>query len=551
VGGCSTWFCASYNAGINYGQCNPTFEDTGVQPNEGYFWFEGYKLINPTLSVSKSATPSTLKVGAVGQYYSINIGVSNGPTTAAISINDNLPSGFTTSGAITATGGTISGCPAAGATSLAGCTLSANTNGPISITVPVNISSDAASSVTNYAYAYGGGDPNCSGGCAASTTNPVTRNDSTLSVTKALGSSGRANAGDQFFLALRTGGVSGAAAVSVTTAGTGTAVTGTAALNPAVAGTTYTITEAASGSANLGQYSSTLTCTDSAGLQTGLPSAAAFNASTGFAVTPVAGAHISCTITNTAAQPTLTLQKTTTGDTGTFTFIGSAPNANGFSTNGSYTIATLAANTALSGTTVNLTATNVQTDITESLTSGWTLTSASCTDTNAAVSGNPTNAFGTLTGNKLTIPASNVRLGAKLLCAFTNAPALATLTVTQKAIVTAPATFNPPVKFSYTGNNGWVLQQNSSTMLNFVTKGDPQSLTALNVATTLSVAVPTTEAGWKIASIRCTDTNAAVSGNPSPPTLLVSTSTSSVTIPANYVVANAALQCAVIGSRMQ
>jgi len=76
-----------------------------------------------------------------------------------------------------------------------------------------------------------------------------------------------------------------------------------------------------------------------------------------------------------------------------------------------------------------------------------------------------------------------------------------------------------------------------------------ETLTALKVATTLTVAVPTAETGWKIASIRCTDTNAAVSGNPLPPTILVSSTNNTVVIPANVVSAAAALQCAVIGSR--
>jgi hypothetical protein len=86
--------------------------------------------------------------------------------------------------------------------------------------------------------------------------------------------------------------------------------------------------------------------------------------------------------------------------------------------------------------------------------------------------------------------------------------------------------------------------------VNAVSKGVTQTLTALNVPTTLTVALPPSEAGWSLVSIRCTDTNAAASGNPPPPTALASSTTTSVTIPSNYVVAKAALQCAVIGSRL-
>ena len=138
-----------------------------------------------------------------------------------------------------------------------------------------------------------------------------------------------------------------------------------------------------------------------------------------------------------------------------------------------------------------------------------------------------------------------------ITCTISNAPAPASLVVTQKALVTAPATFNPPVKFSYTGNNGWTPQQISSPVVNAVTRGFAQNLAALNAATSLAVAVPSAETGWNIVSIRCTDTNAALSGNPPPPTVLASSTTNTVTVPANYVVANAALQCAVIGSRLQ
>ncbi len=138
-----------------------------------------------------------------------------------------------------------------------------------------------------------------------------------------------------------------------------------------------------------------------------------------------------------------------------------------------------------------------------------------------------------------------------ITCVLSNVPAPASMTVAQRVIVTAPATFNPPVTFSYTGNNGWTLQQISSTTVNAATRGASRNLTALNVDTTLNVAVPASETGWGLASIRCTDTNAAVSGNPPPPAVLASSTTRSVTVPAVYVVANAALQCAVIGSRLQ
>jgi hypothetical protein len=304
VGGCSTWFCASYNANINYGQCNPTFEDTGVSPNEGYFWFEGYKYIRPTLSVSKSAVPYTLNVGASGQYYSIYIGVANGPTTAAISIVDTLPAGFTTSDAITATGGSLYGCPLAGASNLSGCTIAAGAYGPITITVPVNISSAAASSATNYAYVYGGGDPNCAGGCVGGTTNPVTPASPTLNITKAL-SGNRLNTSDQFTVQI----LNGTQVVnSATTSGSGSIVnTGSIGATTLTAGTSYTIKEVAAGSTTLAQYQGTVGNCSGTG-SSKIPSAP------GSPFTLANGDAITCTLTNTVAVPTISVAKSLGGN---------------------------------------------------------------------------------------------------------------------------------------------------------------------------------------------------------------------------------------------
>lgn len=128
----------------------------------------------PTLTVTKVANPSPLVVGAAGQTYTITIAVANGPTTAALTIADALPAGFTIGGVITATGGTLSGCPAAG-TSLAGCSIATGAAGPIVITVPVNVGSAATPAVNN-ATVTGGGDPRCTGtapACTGTVSTPV------------------------------------------------------------------------------------------------------------------------------------------------------------------------------------------------------------------------------------------------------------------------------------------------------------------------------------------------------------------------------------------
>ncbi len=140
----------------------------------------------------------------------------------------------------------------------------------------------------------------------------------TITFTKELGGS-RAAAGDQFTVAIRTGGVAGAVVNSTansTTSGTAASVTagsGTTGAYFATAGTAYTLTEAGASGATLANYNGLLSCVDTAGVQsTGLPTAVAFNPALGYAITPVAGAALSCTLTNTPAVR-LSLQKALSG----------------------------------------------------------------------------------------------------------------------------------------------------------------------------------------------------------------------------------------------
>jgi uncharacterized repeat protein (TIGR01451 family) len=115
----------------------------------------------PLLTVTKTASQTPLAVGRAGQFYTITIAVANGPTTAAITIADTLPTGMTLSAVPTATGGVMTGCPATGNT-LAGCSIAAVTSGPVIITVPVNVGAAAAGTTAiNSATVTGGGDPSC------------------------------------------------------------------------------------------------------------------------------------------------------------------------------------------------------------------------------------------------------------------------------------------------------------------------------------------------------------------------------------------------------
>lgn len=145
----------------------------------------------------------------------------------------------------------------------------------------------------------------------------------TIRVQKAL-PNGRAQATDQFSLSM-TG--TGAPAAVVTT-GTGSTVSSAALTHTtAVAGSSYTLSEAASGSTLLANYTSTYACTNArAGGQT--PS----GSGTSISLTPVAGDDLTCTFRNAlppavpfTCDATLYLSQTT-GSTGQLYTVNRASN---------------------------------------------------------------------------------------------------------------------------------------------------------------------------------------------------------------------------------
>ncbi|NQD87631.1 DUF11 domain-containing protein, partial [Paenarthrobacter sp. CM16] len=106
---------------------------------------------------------------------------------------------------------------------------------------------------------------------------------------------------DQFTTEIRTGSATGPVVsntANATTTGAGstvTAGTGTTGEYVADAGATYYLTESGT---NLSGYSKVITCVDANGLQTGLPNGAVVDSA--YSLVPVAGADISCVLTNTA-----------------------------------------------------------------------------------------------------------------------------------------------------------------------------------------------------------------------------------------------------------
>ena len=133
----------------------------------------------PVLNVTKTVSQTPLAIGKAGQFYTITINISNGPTTAAMAIADVMPTGVTLSAVPTATGGVLSGCPTTGLT-LLGCTIATNAIGPVVITVPVTVGATAAgTSAVNSATVSGGGDLTCPAAahCTGTVSTPVASPD--------------------------------------------------------------------------------------------------------------------------------------------------------------------------------------------------------------------------------------------------------------------------------------------------------------------------------------------------------------------------------------
>ncbi len=206
------------------------------------------------------------------------------------------------------------------------------------------------------------------------------------------------------------------ATTNSTTTGVGSTVsagTGTTGTYKAASGTSYTLTEAGANGANLAQYSSTLRCTDSSGLQTGLPSNAAFSPSTGYAITPVDGAQISCVITNTPKLPNITLDQSVAGGIvlpATYNYGGS----NGWTAKDA--TSTVAGVKGVATQVQNLAAAGVDTVLTPTLPPGQKIDNAWCTDANYLINGNSGGLLGTFTASAFTIAAANIKVGSVLVC---------------------------------------------------------------------------------------------------------------------------------------
>ena len=142
----------------------------------------------------------------------------------------------------------------------------------------------------------------------------------------------------------------------------------------------------------------------------------------------VANGTLTCTFTN-SKIPTVAVQKTTVGGVGgPFTFT----QTNLASATAGITTTTAGTPAPATPTAINVTTIGTAVTLTETLASGYALTSASCTDANSATTGN-TGSIGTLSTNVLTIPAANVTAGSAYTCVFTNTKLVPLLSLAKSA----------------------------------------------------------------------------------------------------------------------
>ena len=249
----------------------------------------------------------------------------------------------------------------------------------------------------------------------------------TISTNKIITGS-RANAADQFVYGVKATATGVNVAVATSTgAGLGPFGAAVATVSSSVPVTVFEQMAAGSVSA-LTRYTTILNCTNgTAGSPTVLPSNQPV---TSYAIASIAyGDAISCTFTNTPKPASVAVTKTTLGAKGgPFSFT----QTNLASTPASISTSSIGVAAPASPTAIAVTALNTQAQLTETLNPAFTLTSASCTDSNSAVSGNPAS-FGTLSGATLTIPAANVVSAAAITCNFNNTASSPTISL-QKAL---------------------------------------------------------------------------------------------------------------------
>ncbi|MFC7501860.1 hypothetical protein, partial [Nocardioides sp. GCM10030258] len=274
--------------------------------------FDLPQIVDVTPSLDKSFSPPLIAPGGVSTLTFTVTNTSELMAKADWSFTDNLPAGLKVA-ATPNVGGTCTSTTGAPLvrTANAGATSIAVTGGDLALnqascTVTVNVTSDLEGTYVN-------GPANVTTNLLPPENTPLEVRAPRIKMVKALGGS-RIRDADQFTVQIHSGSAGGPVVnntTASTTQGTGATVaagTGTTGTYVADVDTTYFLTETASAGTNLGAYDKSITCVDSTGRQTGLPTGVGFAGSV--SIKPVAGADITCTLTNTAnPRPSIKLLK--------------------------------------------------------------------------------------------------------------------------------------------------------------------------------------------------------------------------------------------------
>ena len=453
------------------------------------------------VSLNKAANQAVFVAGATDQSYRLTLTVAGNPTSGAISIADNLPNGLVLAGVPTINAGTLTGCSGSGA-SLGTCTVSPGLRvGSYTITVPVNVQSPAtANTVTNSATITPTSDTCVTCTSAASTPVLDAIDDA---VTKTPGVATSTNVGTNDILP---------------------------------SGSTFTVTGGTC--ANPGPVSP---AANTSGLLTYTLPTGSNNCTVIYKLcAPAPTSEICDTATLTASailpMPTITVSKAlasvrgNSSDQFTVQITSNGSTAASSTTQGS-------GSTVVVGTgSIARFAATVGTSyaIDESMAAGSNSLLA-----NYSGSLSCTNSRGTTLPSALGAPFT-VQMGDTINCTLTNSLKPVTLTVRQLTLSPVPPNLAPPFTFGYSGTNGLTVQTLTNPAFNVPVLGSPQTLTAFNTATTLTVAnFPDNR--WLVGGFSCIDTNAPGSGNPTGN--LVSIAANSITVPAANVRPGAALRC--------
>jgi uncharacterized repeat protein (TIGR01451 family) len=200
-------------------------------------------LLQPQLSVSKTASPNPFVVGQAASYTITVVNNGTGPSAGNITISDNLPTGIT----LASTGGANWSCIG---TSALTCTFSGTLAAGTSTVLTLNVNVGAsATTADNTATASGGGDPACPAAAACSGTVVVPVQPSAdVSIVKSAPATITSGATISYTLLIANAGPSAAngatysdavpAAITGVAASCGTPAGGAVCAVPAVAGNT-------------------------------------------------------------------------------------------------------------------------------------------------------------------------------------------------------------------------------------------------------------------------------------------------------------------------